>query len=255
MRRIRSLPAAAVAGALLVLSGGCGERGYDSLSAQPEPLTPDNIEPLLTKAMGDVDSYSYRMTMTVAGKTLRGFGDVRLTKPSAMRGTMDVPGSTAIETLAVGGAVYVKGFPTARPWLRVDARTRGLDAQTRAQLRQVTRPLPSYATFANASKVTLSGRGPVGDVDTTHYVVVVPTRSLPGVSQKLTRKKLAALSRSLRNLTMDIWVDRDYLVRKLAFRVRVAKQEVSSEVLVEDYDAPVRIAAPPASQVTRGFGR
>ena len=119
----------------------------------------------------------------------------------------------------------------------------------------MTRPLPSYATFANASKVTLSGRGPVGDVDTTHYVVVVPTRSLPGVSQKLTRKQLAALPRSMRNLTMDIWVDRDYLVRKLAFRMRVARREVSSEVLVEDYDAPVRIAAPPASQVTRGLGR
>lgn len=258
--------------ALLVLTAGCGSSGSGttdpsssatassspksspsssstaSTPAEPANLTTSDIGEKLTSAQKRAGSYAFEVTTTLSGQTIKGSGEasVKGAKPE-VHTTMDIGGSS-VEVVLLDGFIYLKSplFKTDKPWLKVDPKAKTGVGALFGQLGGASDPSQNLAAMFKASKVTRAGAEKVGDVDTTHYTVVLPRAALadalnypPEVVRLLPP-----------TLTYGVWVDDDDLIRKFTSTIQVQNQKSTTVVTFDKYGEPVSISAPPGGQIT-----
>ena len=151
----------------------------------------------------------------------------------------------ALEVVAVGGFVYIKGFPgTTKPWLKLDPK--GTDGFSIAMspvagLSRTTDPRLLISLMEGA-KGKYRGTEQVGGVWTERFAFEIPVSALPASMKPRPGMENARIA-------MDYWVGNDNLPRKATIVIDVGGKKESSEMTYSDWGKPVNIVAPPAAQV------
>jgi hypothetical protein len=220
----------------------------DSASTSDAALTTSDIGQKLVAAQQRAGSYTYRLTTTSKDVTTKGSGEVSTAGGrTAVHSTLGVEGQT-VEVILSDGLYYLKApfLKSDKPWLRIDPKEKtGLGAVL-GQVSGSSDPGRSLAAMVDASRVTKVGAEKFGSVDTTHYRVVLPREAL--VKSLGMSAQLAALLPA--ELTYDLYVDADDLVRRYSSTTTVQNITSDTTVTFDDYGKPVSISAPPAAQTT-----
>jgi hypothetical protein len=108
---------------------------------------------------------------------------------------------------------------------------------------------------ATSGKIEKVGTEKIRGVETTHYRAKVDLDKVAAQAPPSLRKTYRASIQSLKQglgtdtIPVDVWVDGDNLVRRLAEHLPVAQGgKIDFSVDFYDFGAPVSIAPPPASE-------
>ncbi|MCU1358296.1 MAG: hypothetical protein JWM89_3714 [Acidimicrobiales bacterium] len=216
-----------------------------------------------THATGEFDNERRRGHLTMdLGDTFGGFAG------GADHG--QGAGNATIETVLDGTTVYLRS-PLLRgltgagtPWIKVEAKGQELPSEL-----GVSQADPgAFLTFLEGAGGTLTtvGREKLRSIDTTHVKTTLDYEKLlaqaPAAKRELLERQLRSLglaSADLPDLPAEAWVDDDGYVRKFQLSMpagavaRTPKlDDLSVTVTIElyDFDEPVDISIPPASQVS-----
>lgn len=155
-----------------------------------------------------------------------------------------------LEVVQVGGVIYVKGIPgLPKPWIKVDPKgndafSKGMSPMT--DLAESSDPRALVSTMRGVRGKYL-GTEQVGGESTRHYLFRIPISSYGKVLSPATFKALRSTVK--RPIATDYWVGGDNLPRKWATSMVVSGKKTVSELTYSEWGKPVKIVAPPASQV------
>jgi hypothetical protein len=248
---------------------GCGGGG-GSASFDPVASAATTVKAKSAKLL-------FATSITGAGRTLHMNG----------LGTVDFQGQAASMTFDVGDLLRGSGLPASageqwtivtqglvmymhaptlaqqlpggKEWLKVDvqalAKSHNVDL---GQFRQLTQNDPTQMLAylrAISGKVDKIGTEDVRGVETTHYRAKVDLDKVAAQAPANLRKTFRASIQSLKQglgtdtIPVDVWVDGDNLVRRLAEHLPVAGGgKIDFSVDFYDFGAPVSISPPPASE-------
>ena len=150
-------------------------------------------------------------------------------------------------------------LPAAKEWLKLDveklARSQNVNL---GQFRELTQNDPTQMLAylkAVSGKIEKVGTEDVRGVDTTHYRAKVDLDRVAEQAPPNLRKTFKASIQSLKQglgtdkIPVDVWVDDDSLVRRLAEHLPIATGgKIDFSVDFFDFGTPVSITPPPASQ-------
>jgi hypothetical protein len=166
-------------------------------------------------------------------------------------------GLSNMTLLLTDGALYVKLLSklnqSGKPWEKATAGSsnpvlRQL-ASTLSSLEQ-SASLDQYGSMAQAaSSLKTVGTEQVNGAAATHYSLIVDVAKVHGAG--LTESAKAALTQAgIRKIPVDVWVDGHNRPVKMSEKFTVQGQIVSTETTAGQFNQPVTITAPPASQVS-----
>jgi hypothetical protein len=240
-------------------SGSSTGASTGSSAAAPggKPTDAAGLGGLMQSAIAGITSAHIALDVDAAGQKVSGVGDEKLSagKLVAMDITEQLPGGTgSLRLIIVGGKTYAK-LPASlnksgKPYVLVsgnssNATVRALAGSLDSALSSAS--IGSVGAFITAAKtVKLVGTGTVNGVAATHYSVVVDISKLPADLPG----KDALASSGLKTLPLDLYIDDQGRPVRVNEDFKVQGQEVSSNVTVTDYNKPVTVTAPPASQVS-----
>jgi hypothetical protein len=255
--------------AAVLAVAGCGGGG-DAASFDPVASAATTVKTKSAKLL-------FATSVTGGGRTLHmnGLGTVDFANQEASM-TFDVgdllrgsglPASPGEQwTILTQGLVMYMHAPTlsqqlpgGKQWLKVDvealAKSRNVDL---GQFRQLTQNDPTQMLAylrAISGDVEKVGTEDVRGVETTHYRAKVDLDKVadqaPANLRKTYRASIDSLKKGLGTDTIpvDVWVDGDNLVRRLAEHLPVAGGgKIDFSVDFYDFGAPVSISPPPAAQ-------
>jgi hypothetical protein len=166
-------------------------------------------------------------------------------------------GSLDMAIVLTGGALYVK-LPSemntsGRPWEKADA------GSSNPVLRQLASSISSleqsasldqYRSMAQAAtSLRTVGTEQVNGAAAIHYLLMVDVTKIHGTG--FTDAARVALTQAgIAKIPVDVWVDSRSRPVRMSEKFSVNGQLVSTDVTVGQYNQPVTIAAPPASQVS-----
>ncbi|WP_026556636.1 hypothetical protein [Arthrobacter sp. 35W] len=222
------------------------------------PTDAPGLASTVSASMEKITSVSFTSDITAAGQTLKGTGHQKITngRLEAARITQDMGAAGQMTILIAGGKLYITlpaaaGMTTAdKPWLLVDEtstdpRIAALWTSMKGTLE--SSPLDQYSSFAqSAASVTLVGRETVNGVQATKYNVVVDASKLPAGSEERSKLEAAGLT----TIPTDMWVDAQGRPVKFTQELTVQGQQVSTTITFGDYNSPVDIQAPAASEIS-----
>jgi len=178
-----------------------------------------------------------------------------------------VPGGVEIRYLPpriyvrIADAAAFPGGPSGKPWVEIQLPSQAdgsLPFLPPGDVNASPMDLLSALT-AIASNVTDLGSATIRGVAVTHYRVMVDLAKAEAQQRPQARAEFHAFASSL-NATMlpvDVWVDGQSMVRRLAVSLPVprgsgmpAGLRLSEAVDFYDFGIPVLVSAPPASEVT-----
>lgn len=266
-RRLACLPVAIAAAVALA---GCGPTGSTSSTGsagtaasstsaprtQAPPTDAAGLGRFLKDGAQKIHSAHLSMNVAAGEQTITATGDETLAhgKLTGLDLAEQVPGAGEIRILITGGKTYAK-LPESldhspEPWVLVTTQsTDPIVARLASSLEQVQQSasLDQFRMFTGAaSGLVVKGQEDVGGHPATHYALTVDVTKLPdGVAGK---QELA--SAGVSTLPIDLWVDGQGRPVQLREQLTVQGQQVSTEVTIGDFDAPVTITAPPADQVS-----
>lgn len=271
MRVRRTLAAIGVVGAMTALSacngGGQASKAGDtqssasasgSSSATPTPTSSSSSSGSaghldkagLVKALTvrQMKAGSAHVAMRMTGATsLKAQGDVAYHgKHPRMRMTMTMAqlGNHKMEMRFVDGILYLN-IPTVTPagkFIRVDPQDKNSPlSKNFGSLSEQMNPLNSFAAMKNGvQKVRYVGHDTVDGTPTDHYVVTVDSAALAkGMKQPQATATLP------KQLTYNMWLDQQDLLRRMRFRV----QGLTTQMDATRWGEPVHVSAPPQSKV------
>jgi hypothetical protein len=154
------------------------------------------------------------------------------------------------EMVQVGGVTYLKAMPhAAKPWVKLDPNGTGPFAQA-----MKPEGGPSNATDPRALVSLMAGvkgldrgRAQVDGVSTRLYSFQITPPSHGKVLSPQTLKTLKGMTKT--PITMSYWIGDDNLPRKITVPMEVNGMKQEAVMTYSDWGKPVRIAAPPASQI------
>lgn len=175
-----------------------------------------------------------------------------------------------VQMIMAGTSMYMRipflkqAEPSLKPWIKIDleraGQAQGLDFSSFLQFGQGGDPTQTLQYLRAAGKVEKVGGEQVRGVATTHYKAIVDLRK---VADKAPAKDRDALRRSIdrlititgqKTLPVEIWIDRDGLVRRESSRqqllVQSEKTQLASTMELYDFGAPVAAPVPSKSIVT-----
>jgi hypothetical protein len=258
MARSRTHAAAALAAALLTLTGCYGDKpaadeqaptGLALLRAEPA----ESVETAATTS-GKAKSVKVALDGTVNGRTIESTGVVAF-NPLAAELVTPGPAATPVTIRLVGTAAYAqipeqfRDRAGGKGWLKADLVTVapliGLDPDEITSNLQNVDPSAHAKALLAGGDLKVVGEETVDGVKTVHYSGTTPVAKY---LENVTPEARDAVERRLTKLGVsevktDLWVDESYQVRK-------AKAVLGSHDLTmrfTDYDQPVDVAAPPAS--------
>jgi hypothetical protein len=196
---------------------------------------------------GPLKAGSAHMTMSMSGAmSVTAEGDVSYAKSGpemAMTMSMAQMGAGKMQMRVVDGIVYMT-IPSVTPagkFLKIDPKDKSNPmSKSFGSLSEQMDPLNSVrAMKSGVRKVTFVGAESVDGVDADHYRVLVDSAAM------FKAMKQKAVPGMPKNLTYDMWLDDQDLLRRMQFEV--AGQTV--DMSMSKWGEPVSIEAPPAGKV------
>jgi hypothetical protein len=256
VRRTHALGAALLA-LLAVIAAGCG----DSAVAVPELSSFTNVahtssaadsatfsleadvklpglgKKLSFSAEGAFDTPAKRSQMSV---DLSSFAELLQGLSSSLGGTvtgdLGSPDDWKLEVIQDGDTAYVhfpllaKQLPAGKTWVKGDAKT--LSSADAGQLKQFgslagTDPRDAFGLLeAVSGSIEAVGTDEIRGVETSHYKATIDTAKVENLVPDAQRKTLDGLGGSARaKIPIDVWIDADQRVRKLAIDLAAIDQE------------------------------
>ena len=249
-------------------TNGAATSGSDSSgTAAPPPSSTapaggDDVSALAARLLSATTGIkTARFTLTVtAGPSgsITGRGAERLAdgKATALDVTEGLPGGAGtLRVIIVDGRTYVKLPPQLntgrKPYTLVTPNSSSAVVRSLASSLASTRSSASIDSFRDfvraAESLTDKGMTTVGGTPATHYSISVSVAKLPAS----TAGKQALLSAGLTTIPVELYLDPMSRPVLLVEKLSVQGQQVSTRVAFTDYNRPVTITAPPASQVGR----
>jgi hypothetical protein len=197
--------------------------------------------------------------VSISGDGVVDFGsrasDLTLTVPSL--------GTAAIRTVA--GVSYIEvpeafaAFTGGKPWVKLDPSTLGMVGMGQLADTGLTSPSDALAYLAGISDdVEKVGEETVAETKTTRYRVVLDLREAARKGNAEAIARAEALFGTAR-IPADVWLDEDGRLRKFEMRQSITSPggasasagaaEVSVSLTLPEFGVPVKVTAPPASQV------
>lgn len=241
-------------------SGAAGSStGSSGAAPGGKPTDAAGLGGLMQSAIAGITSAHISLDVDAAGQKVSGAGNEKLSggKLVAMDITEQLPGGAgSLQLIIVDGKTYAKLPPSlnksGKPYVLVspnssNATVRALAGSLDSALSSAS--IGSVGAFITAAQtVKLDGSATVNGVKATHYSVVVDIAKLPADLPG----KDALASSGLKTLPLDLYIDDQGRPVRVNEDFKVQGQEVSSNVTVTDYNKPVTVTAPPASQVSTG---
>ncbi|WP_026414282.1 DUF6612 family protein [Actinomadura oligospora] len=202
------------------------------------------------------------MHMRMASK-MRPEPAFRMTIDSMSMGGRSMAGQGGMEMIMVGRTMYMKSAAFAqlshgKPWLKLSSSDMGAAAgqsfdQLIEQQKQAD-PADQTRMFTASKDVREVGKETVNGVQTTHYQGTVSVQEmsakLPAATRQQQMKSFQKLG--VQSLAFELWVDGKQLPAKVVVRSpEGASTKMNTTVTYSDWNAPVTVTAPPASQVGR----
>jgi hypothetical protein len=262
-RRVLVLIAAALA--VAGCGGGGGAASFDpvasaatTVKAKTAKLVFDtsiagNGQKLHMTGVGSADFENKAASMTFdVGDLLRGSG-----LPSTAGETWTIVTDGLVTYMHA--PALAQQLPGKKEWLKLDvekvAKSHSVDL---GQFRQLTQNDPTQMLAylrATSGKVEEVGTERIRGVETTHYRAKVDLDKVADQAPPSLRKTYRASIQSLKQglgtdtIPVDVWVDNDNLVRRLAEHLPVAGGgKIDFSVDFYDFGAPVTVSSPPASE-------
>lgn len=255
-RRLAALLVAVLVPALVACSSSSPNDGDKNAIPSGMPTDAAGLGRLLVSGVQHVTSAHIALDIDLAGQKLTGEGDEQLSggRLQALDITESLPGGAGdLRVIVVGGKTYAKLPPSLnssdKPYVVVSANSsnsvvRQLASSLDTALTSAS--LASVGTFATAAKsIEVKGTKTIDGIETVRYSIVVDVAKLPGTFPG--RSQLQASG--LKTLPMELYVDQQGRPIELTQQLSVQGQTVSTTAKITDYNKPVSIKAPPASQV------
>lgn len=257
--RIRTL-ASAVAGtaALALVLSGCGNESGSAGSAEPV-----SAEQALSKLAGQLDGMdSFKFTIDMTGPvTMSGTGAYQVS-PLAMEMNLD--------TFEAGGQSIADGVKMRMlddvmymslgeltqslggEWIKIDTSESGQFGELSDAFSQQD-PRVQMRLLASAADAQVVGTETIDGVETTHYAATLDVNDLAEVaglsSDELKALKDGFTKAGVDAVDYDVWVDSDFRPRQIKVNVPSSAGELELTMGITDINSPVKISAPPASDV------
>jgi hypothetical protein len=239
------------AGALLAACTSSGDGGTSPSSGAS--LTSAQLSSRITSGAAGLTSAHLKVSLNVAGIALSGPGVEKLADSAVAAMDISLTSSTAgdVRVISIGDQTYAK-LPTSlnqtgKPYLAITPHstnsTVNLLAPYVGAARAAVSPGELGELVAAAPTVEVKGSESVAGVDTTHYALK------PDLA-RLDPQTSADLAIPGHSLPLDLWVSSDDKVIRALLGLDVQDQEVPIDITFTDFNQPVTITAPPASQVS-----
>lgn len=228
---------------------GAEETSEDAGSAEGEDVDIQEFLAML-KSPGEEKLSSYTMTMTInmGGQAMEMEGAVDLTgEQAALDMDMTMPGMGAVSMIMAEGRVFMSmpGVTEDGKYLEVPPEQLG-DVST--QLDEVDITSTWDAWEAGAKSVTFLGEEDVDGQDMRRYEVTVDTQAALDAGGQTGDDADTASAMLGDEITYDVWLDGDNLMRKVAFEM----EGVVTEMFANNYGEAQGIAVPSEDQIQQG---
>lgn len=230
------------------------EAADESVTATPEDTGEADGEEVdvqeflaMLKSPGEekLSSYTLEMTMSMGGQDMDMSGKADLSSGApAFDIEMTMPGMGEAHMIMVGGEIYMAmpGLTEEGKFMQVPKETLG---EAGAQLDELDITSTWDAWDEGASKVVFVGEDDVDGEQMRRYEVTVDTAAALDAAGETGEDAAAASAMMGDELTYDLWVDGDNLMRKVAFELDGAVSEIRTDNWGESMD----IQAPSADQL------
>jgi hypothetical protein len=267
MRRSLTLRRSLAALALPLLLGGVAACGSDDEGAEPaasSSSSAESEESPETEAGGDVDTAAFvddlkagieasttakmTMHMDMGGQAIHADGEVDYTTtPPQMAMSMESPAAAgeSIEMRMIDGVIYMNmGRVTNNKFLSFDLNDAANLPPGMDQLTSTLDPLAAFDSFGKGiQSVVFVGDEDVDGEQLGHYKVKLDTSKIKQFEELPTQAQLP------KTVSYDLWLDDENRTRKMNMEMAMAGAPMEMEVEFTDWDEPVDIAAPPASEI------
>ncbi len=235
---------------------GCAGRGPDaSLAMQPVAA----VRAALTSTTQTVSTAAFTATVTGGDQALSLSGKESLGSPTKAEVTATVAGQQ-VQVRTIGSAVYVNvgalaGVLGSKTWVKLDVsgndatKALGLDSLLSSAQQD---PRKALEMLVASGDLVAVGTETLGGEQVTHYSGSIDvTKALPDLPSDV-RKQLDGLvtSSGITAVKVDAWVGSDHLPRRITEAMQSPAGPVTVDVAFSDYNAPVDIRTPPASQTS-----
>ena len=265
MRRSLTLRRSLAALALPLLLGGLAACGSDDEGADPASSSSSSSESEeSTEAGAEVDQAEFvdtmkagikasttaqmTMQMDMGGQGINAEGEVDYTTtPPQMAMTMESPAAAgeSIEMRMVDGVMYMNmGQMTNDKFVSFDLSDPANLPPGMDQLTGTMDPLAAFDSFEDGvQSVVFVGDDDVDGEQLGHYEVKLDTSKVEQFKELPTQAELP------KTVSYDLWLDDENRTRKMTMEMAMAGAPVEMEVEFTNWDEPVDIAAPPASEI------
>jgi hypothetical protein len=256
--------------ALPLLLGGLAACGSDDEGADPaasSSSSADSDESSEVESGGEVDKAAFvddlkagleasttakmAMHMDMGGQVIHADGDVDYTtSPPQMAMTMESPAAAGetIEMRLVDEVLYMNmGQMTNNKFVSYDLTDADSLPPGMDQLSTTMNPLAAFDSFEEGvQSVVFVGDEDVDGEEVGHYEVKVDTSKIEQFKELPTQAELP------QTVSYDLWLDDQDRMRKMTMTMDMGGAPMELEVGFSDWDEPVDISAPPASEVVDG---
>ncbi|MER5889319.1 hypothetical protein ABT160_36305 [Streptomyces sp. NPDC001941] len=272
----RHYGAAALTVIALAATAACGGGGGGGVKAasgsgggDDGAASPAQVIQAAAKQSGELTSLSYVMKGSAAGgQAFEAKAEMSM-DPVAMRMTMGAPaggagagtgggaGAAGMEFRLIGQQFFMKTPAPAKngkSWLKVDT---GKMPGVADGVQQ--NPVSTLAGLADAKDLKEAGTEKVDGVDTTHYTGTVTLEQLRaalkengnrGAGLKAQQNAIDQYAKTgVESVDMEVWIDAKDRLKQLRTRAEGSTGPTDMKITVTGYDKPVRVEAPPASEV------
>jgi hypothetical protein len=255
-RPLSALTAVALAAGLAACSSGGNTNGQGNAGG-PTPSTARQLGAKLIAGYRSITSAHLNLTFTVAGVTVTGSGDEKVSHGTltALNLTEKLPTGGSIQIINVGKKTYMKLPPaennSGKPYVLVSPQSSNPIVQQLAGSLNTAlsaASIKTYDTFVHAAKsIKVVGHETVNGVVATHYTIVVDITKLPTTSA-FSKQALAASG--LKTIPVDLWIDDQGRPVKILEKLTIQGKSLNVVGTISKYNQPVTITAPPPNQVS-----
>ena len=233
---------------------GTQDAGAEDTSAAPDAAEGEEVDIAEFVAMlqspGEEVLSSYTMTMAInmGGQSMEMDGAVDLSGGQpALDMDMTMPGMGAVRMVMVNGGVFMSmpGVTEEGKFLEVPPEQLGDLSQ---QLDEVDITSTWDAWEEGAQQVLYLGEEDVDGQDMRRYEVTVDTGAAMDAAGQTGDDAAEASAMIGEELTYDVWVDDDNLMRRIAFEA----QGAVTEILADNWGEPQEIQAPSEEEIQQG---
>jgi hypothetical protein len=242
----------------LAVSAGCAAKPGASSAT---PAKPVNVLELMAKDVsgsvrkaadttGKVTSVAVAMTGSAAGKSITGHGSIAFDGQLRAEITTNTSGLGESTVRMLGSVFYVQlpadqqASLNGKRWLKMDLSQSKDGADLAKQFNDMD-PAKQVRTLLDSGSVAAIGQEAVGGVPTVHYAGTVPVAKYLGQVESGSRAQVEKQlsDKGINEIKLDLWVDEKYLPR----RVHSVVGDMDMTVEYSDFNKPVSVVAPPAS--------